>query len=56
VAAFRAAIETLIGPEEPGDADFRKKYLALLHDAPEVVMAHGAVRNLLNGLSKLAGN
>lgn len=54
VAAFRAAIETLIGPEEPGDADFRTKYRALLHDSPEVVMAHGAVRNVLNGLPKLA--
>jgi hypothetical protein len=54
VAAFRAAIEILIGPAEPGDADFRQKYRALLHDAPEVVMAHGAVRNVLNGLPKLA--
>lgn len=54
VAAFRAAIETLIGSEEPGDADFRTKYRALLHDSPEVVMAHGAVRNVLNGLPKLA--
>ena len=26
---------------------FRAKYNALLHDAPEVVMAHGAVRKLL---------
>lgn len=54
LADFRTAIEMLIGPVEPGDAEFRKKYLALLHDAPEVVMAHGAVRTILNGLPKRA--
>ncbi|WP_295998207.1 hypothetical protein [Rugamonas sp.] len=54
LADFRTAIEILIGPVEPGDAEFRKKYLALLHDAPEVVMAHGAVRKLLSGLPKRA--
>jgi hypothetical protein len=46
-AAFRKAIEALIGPSEDGDAEFRAKYNALLHDAPEIVMAHGAVRKLL---------
>jgi hypothetical protein len=45
--AFRSAIETLIGPSEKPDAAFQAKYNALLHDAPEVVMAHGAVRKLL---------
>ena len=44
---FRRAVEALIGPSEEGDMAFRAKYNALLHDAPEVVMAHGAVRKLL---------
>ncbi len=44
---FRAAIETLIGPSENPDTAFQAKYNALLHDAPEIVMAHGAVRKLL---------
>ena len=44
---FRRAVEALIGPSEEGDKAFRAKYNALLHDAPEVVMAHGAVRKLL---------
>ena len=44
---FRRAVEALIGPSEEGDTVFRAKYNALLHDAPEVVMAHGAVRKLL---------
>jgi hypothetical protein len=37
----------LIGPCEEGDQEFRAKYNALLHDGPELVMAHGAVRKLL---------
>jgi hypothetical protein len=37
----------LIGPCEEGDQAFRAKYNALLHDGPELVMAHGAVRKLL---------
>lgn len=48
--AFRRAIETLIGPSEQADEAFRAKYNALLHDAPEIVMAHGAVRKLLAGI------
>jgi hypothetical protein len=44
---FRSAIETLIGPSAKPDAEFQAKYNALLHDAPEIVMAHGAVRKLL---------
>lgn len=47
VFAFRKAIEALIGPDDKGDMTFRAKYNALLHDAPEVVMMHGAVRQLL---------
>jgi hypothetical protein len=45
--AFRTAIEGLIGPGAETDAQFRGKYLALLHDAPEMAMAHGAVRAAL---------
>jgi hypothetical protein len=45
--AFRSALETLIGPSDKPDAEFQPKYNALLHDAPEIVMAHGAVRKLL---------
>ncbi|NYE59676.1 hypothetical protein FHW58_000828 [Duganella sp. 1224] len=45
--AFRQSLEMLIGPCEEGDQAFRAKYNALLHDGPELVMAHGAVRKLL---------
>jgi hypothetical protein len=45
--AFRQSLEMLIGPCEEGDKEFRAKYNALLHDGPELVMAHGAVRKLL---------
>lgn len=45
--AFRQSLEMLIGPCEEGDQEFRAKYNALLHDGPELVMAHGAVRRLL---------
>jgi hypothetical protein len=44
---FRSAIEALIGPADDGDLEFRAKYTALLHDSPEIVMAHGVVRRLL---------
>lgn len=47
VFAFRTATEALIGPDDKGDMEFRTKYNALLHNAPEVVMMHGAVRQLL---------
>jgi hypothetical protein len=45
--AFRQSLEMLIGPCEEGDRDFRTRYNALLHDGPELVMAHGAVRKVL---------
>jgi len=48
--AFRVAIEDLIGPNEKGDMEFRAKYNALLLDSPDVVMAHGAVRQILVGI------
>jgi len=48
---YRRALEALIGPSEDGDKEFQAKYNALLHDAPEIVMAHGAVRKLLSSIS-----
>ncbi|MFA9217715.1 MAG: hypothetical protein ACEQSK_11495 [Sphingomonadaceae bacterium] len=48
--ALRSALQTLIGPSEQPDTAFQTKYHALLHDAPEIVMAHGAVRKLLAAL------
>ena len=48
---YRRALEALIGPSEDGDTEFQAKYNALLHDAPEIVMAHGAVRKLLSSIS-----
>jgi hypothetical protein len=49
--AFRVAVEELIGPTEKGDMAFRAKYNALLHDSPDLVMAHGAVRQILVGIA-----
>ncbi len=52
--AFRASVEKLIGPGENGDQQFRAKYNALLHDSPEIVMAHGAVRSALAAIAASA--
>jgi hypothetical protein len=46
-AQWRTAFEQLVGPRAPVDEDFRKRYLALLHDAPEVAMAHSVLRQAL---------
>jgi hypothetical protein len=46
-ADFRTAIEALIGPGKEIDAEFRRKYTTLLHDGPDVAIAHGAVRQAL---------
>ncbi|GGY10512.1 hypothetical protein GJV26_27420 [Massilia dura] len=46
-AQFRTAFEQLIGPRAAIDGDFRKRYLALLHDAPEVAIANGPLRQAL---------
>jgi hypothetical protein len=54
-STFRRAFESLIGPSEQGDMEFRAKYNALLHDAPEIVMAHGAVRKLLGAIQTAPG-
>lgn len=51
---YRRAIEALIGPSEQGDLEFRAKYNALLHDGPELVMAHGAVRQQLSEIVAVA--
>ena len=48
---YRKAVEGLIGPSENGDKEFRAKYTVLLHDAPEIVMAHGTVRALLTAIT-----
>lgn len=47
---FRSAIESLVGPGPEIDPEFRKKYNALLHDSPDVVMAHAALRQVLDTL------
>lgn len=52
VAGWRAAIEELIGPGTAAAGAFRAKYLILLHDAPEVAIAHGALRQLLGRLPR----
>jgi hypothetical protein len=46
-ARFRTAFEQLVGPRPAIDEDFRKRYNALLQDAPEIAMAHGALRAAL---------
>lgn len=48
--AFRLAFEQLIGPRTASDADFRQRYLAMLHDAPQVAIAHGELRRALGSL------
>jgi hypothetical protein len=54
VAGWRAAIEDLVGPGTAGAAEFRRKYAILLHEAPEVAIAHGALRQLLGQLPRQA--
>jgi hypothetical protein len=50
-ADFRTEVEALIGPGKEVDAEFRRKYKVLLHDGPDVVVAHGAVRQALAGMA-----
>ena len=52
-ASLRAAVESLIGPRAPIDADFRQRYNTLLHDGADVVMAHAGVRQALQKLPSL---
>lgn len=49
-AAYRAAVESLIGPRPALDADFRRRYNILLQDGPNIVIAHAAVRQALQSL------
>ena len=51
-AQYRMAFEGLVGPRPPIDEDFRKRYQALLHDAPEVAIAHGVLRQALAKLPR----
>ena len=46
-AQFRTAFESLLGPRPAIDEEFRRRYLALLHDAPEVAIANGTLRQAL---------
>ena len=52
-AQFRTAFEELVGPRSPPDEAFRRRSLALLHDAPEVAMAHGVLRQALGKLPQV---
>ncbi|NHZ63194.1 hypothetical protein [Massilia genomosp. 1] len=52
VAGWRAAIEELVGPGTAAAGAFRTKYIILLHDSPDVAIAHGALRQLLGQLPK----
>ena len=46
-AAFKTAIEALVGPGSARDTAFRKRYLELLQESPAAAMAHGELRRLL---------
>lgn len=50
--AWRSAIEQLVGPAPATNQTFRDKYLILLHDSPEVAIAHGALRQALAALPR----
>ena len=54
-ANWRAAIEALVGPGAPVPPQFRQKYTPLLHDSPDVAIAHGALRAALAALPHKAG-
>lgn len=53
-AQLRTAFEQLIGPRVAIDDAFRRRYLALLHDAPEVAIANGPLRQALGRLPQAA--
>lgn len=53
-ARFRTVIEQLIGPRAASDEDFRKRYNTLLHDGPDVAIAHGGLRAVLMRLPAAA--
>jgi hypothetical protein len=49
-AAFRIALERLVGPREAPEPQFRERYTALLQQWPAAAMAHGDLRRLLGKL------
>lgn len=49
LAAFRVAVEELVGPRPPGRPQFRERYAEMLQ-RPEVAMAHGDLRRVLEKL------
>ena len=51
-AGWRAAIEELVGPGTAPAGEFRTKYVILLHDSPDVAIAHGALRQVLGHLPR----
>ncbi|MFL9923056.1 hypothetical protein PQR62_02175 [Herbaspirillum lusitanum] len=51
-SAFKDALERLIGPAEPGQPEFRQKYLAGLQASPETTMQHAALRLALGQLKR----
>jgi hypothetical protein len=53
-ARFRTVIEQLIGPRAASDEAFRQRYSTLLHDGPDVAIAHGALRAVLSRLPSAA--
>ncbi|MDN5869950.1 MAG: hypothetical protein L0H73_04425 [Nitrococcus sp.] len=52
--SLRTTVETMILPFPPGKPQFRKRYLELLQQAPEVTAAHGALRRALESLPKMS--
>ncbi|WDZ95878.1 hypothetical protein Herbaro_20745 [Herbaspirillum sp. WKF16] len=54
LGAFKATLEQLIGPAPASRPEFREKYLAALHDSPELTIQHGAVRLALGRLERRA--
>ncbi|WP_034299415.1 hypothetical protein [Herbaspirillum sp. RV1423] len=52
VAAFRQSVEGLIGPAQASQPEFRRKYLAALHDSPDTTMLHGNLRLTLGKLAR----
>lgn len=50
VTAFKQIVESLIGPTEASQPEFREKYLAALHASPETTILHGGLRLALSKL------
>jgi hypothetical protein len=50
VTAFKQSVEGMIGPADARHPEFIKKYLAALHDSPDITMLHGGLRLALNRL------